>query len=219
MKKVILCSFIAISILSCKKVENEKKSEIISETKKDSINVEKMSIAEIADTLKKGDYSKEFAKYSDEIINKIAENMTFTAAENGMSSGKESEFLKEITSIKNNIISLNWATCSTGGCMQSQKLQIKENNVMDLGNGFDKLTKSELEKIEKEIKSKYKNYSHISGRSESEINVNGNGNYLVKFSGLTEDDSEASGGSIEISYETKDLKTFIPTTLKITKLN
>ena len=103
--------------------------------------------------------------------------------------------------------------------MQSQKLQIKENNVMDLGNGFDKLNKSELEKIEKEIKSKYKNYSHISGRSESEISVNGNGNYLVKFSGLTEDDSEASGGSIEISYETKDLKTFIPTTLKITKLN
>ena len=158
MKKIIICSLLAMSILSCKKTESEKKTEIVTETKKDSIVEEKMTITEISDTLKKSDYSKEFAKYSDEIVNKISENMTYSLI---IDETGEREYLKEITGSKNNIISLYWETCGTGGCVEHQKLQIKDNNVIDLGNGFEKLTESEAKKLDSEIKSKIKNFSHI----------------------------------------------------------
>ena len=216
MKKIIICSLLAMSIMSCKKTENEKKTEIVTETKKDTIAEEKMTIAEISDTLKKSDYSKEFAKYSDEIINKISEKMTYSLT---MDERGEIEYLKEITSFENNIVSLYWETCGTGGCVQHQKLQIKNNDVIDLGNGYEKLTESESKKLDAEIKSKIKNYSYISGRNENEISITKNGNYLIGIRGLTDEDGEASGGTIEISYETKDLKTYIPSTLKVTKKN
>src|SRR5574343_132304 len=208
MRKIIICSLLAMSILSCKKTESEKKTEIVTETKKDSIVEEKMTITEISDTLKKSDYSKEFAK--------ISENMTYSLI---IDETGEREYLKEITGFKNNIISLYWETCGTGGCVEHQKLQIKDNNVIDLGNGFEKLTESEAKKLDSEIKSKIKNFSHISGRNETEIIVNKNGNYLIGFRGLTDEDGESGGGSIEISYETKDLKTYIPGTLKVAKIN
>ena len=216
MKKIIICSLLAMSILSCKNTENEKKVEIATETKKDSIVEEKMTITQISDSLKKSDYSKEFAKYSDELINKISENMTYSLT---MDDRGEIEYLKEITSFENNIISLYWETCGTGGCVQHQKLQIKDNNVIDLGNGFEKLTESEAKKLDTQIKSKIKNFSHISGRNETEITVNKNGNYLIGFRGLTDEDGESGGGSIEISYETKDLKTYITESLKVSKIN
>lgn len=62
-----------------------------------------------------------------------------------------------------------------------------------------------------------KNFSHVSERNENEISISQNGNYLISVRGLTEEDGEASGGSINISYETKDLKIYIPSTLKISK--
>ncbi|KGD69371.1 hypothetical protein B0A61_12955 [Flavobacterium aquatile LMG 4008 = ATCC 11947] len=208
-----------MSILSCKNTENEKKAEIATETKKDSIVEEKMTITQISDTLKKSDYSKEFAKYSDEIINKISENMTYVLTKEETARANDEEYLKEITSFKDNIISLYWETCGTGGCVQHQKLQIKNNDLIDLGNGYEKLTESESKKLDSEIKSKIKNYSYISGRNENEISITKNGNYLIGIRGLTDEDGEATGGTIEISYETKDLKTYIPSTLKITKIN
>lgn len=208
-----------MSILSCKNNENEKKAEIATETKKDSIVEEKMTITQISDTLKKSDYSKEFAKYSDEIINKISENMTYVLTKEETARPNDEEYLKEITSFKDNIISLYWETCGTGGCVQHQKLQIKNNDLIDLGNGYEKLTESESKKLDSEIKSKIKNYSYISGRNENEISITKNGNYLIGIRGLTDEDGEATGGTIEISYETKDLKTYIPSTLKITKIN
>lgn len=219
MKKIILFSLLAISILSCKKEDNEKAVEIKTETQNDTLVTEKMSPEVIIDSLKKGNFSKELSNYNDSILNEIAKNMTYEAAINGMSSGETDEFLKEITKVENNIISLYWETCATGGCVEHQKLLIKDNKVIDLGNGFDKMIESEVKKLETEIKSKIKNYSHISGRNDNEIYLNKNGNYLVSIRGLTDEDSEASGGSIEISYETKDLKTFIPSTLKIKSKN
>ena len=219
MKKIIICSLLAMSILSCKNTENEKKAEITSETKKDSIVEEKMTIAEISDNLKKSDYAKEFAKYSEEIINKISENMTYVLTKEETARPNDEEYLKEITSFKNNIISLYWETCGTGGCVQHQKLQIKNNDLIDLGNGYEKLTESESKKLDAEIKSKIKNYSYISGRNENEISITKNGNYLIGIRGLTVEDGEATGGTIEISYETKDLKTYITSTLKVTKIN
>jgi len=216
MKKNIIYSLLAMSIMSCKMTENEKKTEIVTETTKDTIAEEKMTIAEISDTLKKSDYSKEFAKYSDEIINKISEKMTYYSA---MDTIGGIEYLKEITSFENNIVSLYWEECGTGACVRHQKLQIKNNDVIDLGNGYENLTESEYEKLNAEIKSKIKNYSHISLRHENEISITKNGNYLIGIRGLTDEDPEASGGTIEISYETKDLKTYIPSTLKVTKKN
>ncbi|WP_298393413.1 hypothetical protein [Flavobacterium sp.] len=216
MKKIIICSLLAMSIVSCKNTENEKKTEIATETKKDSIVEEKLTIVQITDTLKKSEYSKEFAKYSDEIINKISENMTYSLTTDD---GGEIEYLKEITSFENNIISLYWETCGTGGCVEHQKLQIKDNKIIDLGNGFEKLTETETKKLDAEIKAKIKNFSHISGRNETEISINKNGNYLIAFRGLTDEDGESGGGTIEISYETKDLKTYIPSTLKVAKIN
>ena len=218
MKKIIIYSLLAITIVSCKNTENEK-AEIATETKKDSIVEEKLTITQISDTLKKGDYSKEFAKYSDEIINKISENMTYVLTKEETARPYDEEYLKEITSFKDNIISLYWETCGTGGCVQYQKLLIKDNKIIDLGNGFEKLTESETKKLDSEIKSKIKNFSHISGRNETEISINKNGNYLVNFRGLTDEDGESGGGSIEISYETKDLKTYIPGSLKVEKIN
>lgn len=216
MKKIIFCCLLAASILSCKKTENGNASEIKTETKKDSIVEEKMTISQITDSLKKSDYSKEFAKYSDEVVNKIAEKMSYTLT---MDESGETEYLKEITGFKNNIISLYWETCGTAGCMQHQKLQIKDNDIIDLGNGFDKLSENELTRLDNEITKKNKEFSHISGRNEADIKPIENGNYLISFQGLTEDDAEASGGSLEISYETKDLKTFLTNTLKVVAKN
>lgn len=34
-----------------------------------------------------------------------------------------------------------------GGCLNHQKLQIKGNEVIDFGNGYNKLTKTEAQKL------------------------------------------------------------------------
>ena len=214
MKKLILCSFIAISILSCKKTESETKSENKTETKKNSIVEEKMTISEITDSLKKSDYSKELSKYSDETLKKVAGYMTILRQ--GVNEEFNQEAMKEITSVKDNIITLYW-DYGTGASMHHQKLQIKDNEVIDLGNGFDKLTESENLRLESLIKTKVNNYSHLSGRNEVDLKINDNGNYIISFGGLTEEDSEAGGGSLEITYETEDLKTFITSSVKVVK--
>ena len=38
--------------------------------------------------------------------------------------------------------------------MQHQKLQIKDNDIIDLGNGFDKLSENELTRLDNEITKK-----------------------------------------------------------------
>ena len=113
MKKILLCSFLAIAALSCKKTDHEKNIESTTATSKDTVTaVEKMSISEISAELKNGDYSREFAKYSDEVVQKIAVNMSYSLT---MDNRGELEYLKEITNFKNDIISLYWETCGTGG--------------------------------------------------------------------------------------------------------
>ena len=217
MKKIVLCSILAISILSCKKENNELKPENSTELKDENVVAEKMTISKITDSLKKGDYSKEFAKYSDDIINKLSENMTYVITLEESAREKDEEYFKEITNFENNVISLYWETCGTGGCVQHQKLQIKNNEVIDLGNGFNKLTESENLRLESVIKLKVKNFSHISGRSETKIKIKENGNYLITFSGLEEGEGESTGGSLEVTYESKDLKTFITDSVKVVK--
>ena len=74
-------------------------------------------------------------------IEKIQEEVLVEEAV-GVNGEFNQEALKEITSIKDNIITLYW-DYGTGASMEHQKLQIKENNVIDLGNGFDKLSEKE----------------------------------------------------------------------------
>ena len=148
-------------------------------------------------------------------IEKIQEEVLVEEAV-GVNGEFNQEALKEITSIKDNIISLYW-DFGTGASMHNQKLQIKDNEVIDLGNGFDKLSENENLRLENTIKSKIKNFLHISGRNEAEIEIKDNGNYLISFGGLTDEDAEVSGGSLEISYESKDLKTFITNSVKVEK--
>jgi hypothetical protein len=213
MKKIILCGLLAISILSCKKENTDSKTEVVTETKNDSLIVEKMTVSEITDTLKKGEFATTFAKYSDEVVTKIAQNMSYMLT---MDETGEQEYLKEINHFENDMISLYWETCGTGGCVNYQTLQIKDNQVIDLGTGYSKLSADEVAKLDAAIKAKVKNFSHISGRNENTISIAKNGNYLIGIRGLTDEDGEATGGSIEISYETKDLTSYIPSTLKVT---
>ncbi|CAM3999089.1 hypothetical protein FLJU110815_11260 [Flavobacterium jumunjinense] len=214
MKKIFLYSFLAISVLSCKKEKTTVNSQILLETKKDTLKETEITIAKVSEDLKNNHFSKELSNYTDEVINKIAENMIFKA---DLFDEGEKNHLKEITSFENNIISFYWETCGTGGCVHYQKMQIKNNNIIDLGNGFDKLTESETLRLENIIKLKNKNFSHISGRSETDIKLKENGNYLMIFSGLEEAEGEATGGSLEITYETNDLKTFITNSVKVLK--
>lgn len=210
MKKIILCSFLILSILSCKTEKNENPTEIVNETKNDTLVTESWTNQQIVDSLKKGDYSKEMGKYSDAVLNEIAKEMKYTNQNN-------EEYLKEIMDVKNDIITLYW-DFGTGASMNHQKLQIIDNRVVNLGNGFDQLSEIETKKLEAAIQSKIKNYMHFSGRNEAKISVLENGNYKISFGALTEDDAEATGGSIQIIYETKDLKTYIPSSLKIEKI-
>ena len=212
MKKIIICSLIALSILSCKKTDNENKTEIATENKSESIVEEKISIDKISEDLRKSHLSEELSKFSDGVINKIAEHMIFKADLYGEG---EKEHLKELGSFENNMLSLYWETCGTGGCANNQTLLIKDNEVIDLGNGFDKLSESEDLRLENLIKTKIKNYSHISGRNGADIKIKENGNYVISFGGLSTEDAEATGGSLEITYETEDLKTFITNSVKV----
>lgn len=121
---------------------------------------------------------------------------------------------RSIDSIKDNFIYIS-GNCGTGASMQYHYLFIKDNDIIDMGSGFDKLSEKESKKLDKMIKRKIKDYSHISYRNGCEIEFLNNGNFKISFRALTNEDSEASGGSLLISYETKNLVTFIPESLAI----
>lgn len=119
--------------------------------------------------------------------------------------------------INKNIITV-YSDCGTGASITFNYILFKDNTFIDLGTGFGKLTKSEFKKLEKIIKKKVKDYSYPAARSGAQISQRPNGNFFITFRGYTDDDAGASGGSIEITYETKDLKTFIPNSVTVEKL-
>lgn len=121
---------------------------------------------------------------------------------------------RNIEGINDNFIYI-YGDCGTGASIQKEILYIKGDEIIDIGHGVDKLSKNEYKKLEKNIRKKVKNYSHASWRSGSEVSLLENGNFKIEFRGLKDDEPEASGGSIIISYETKDLVTFFAKSLKI----
>ena len=116
-----------------------------------------------------------------------------------------------------NIITV-YADCGTAMSSHYDYILFKDNIFTDLGNGYNKLTKSEFKKLEKIIKKKVKDYSYVADRSGTQFIQRPNGNFIITFRGYVDSDMGASGGSIEITYETKDLKTFIPTSVTVEKL-
>lgn len=113
-----------------------------------------------------------------------------------------------------NVITV-YADCGTGASVHYNYVLLKDNAFVDLGNGYDKLTKREFKKLNKIIKSKVKDYTYLADRSGAQFSQRPNGNFFVTLRGYVGDEAEASGGSIEITYETKDLKTFIPTSVEV----
>ena len=116
-----------------------------------------------------------------------------------------------------NIITI-YGGCGTGASSHYNYVLLKDNAFVDLGDGVNKLSKSELKKLNKIIKKKVKDYSYPAARSGAQISQRPNGNFFITFRGYTDDDAGASGGSVEITYETKDLKTFIPNSVTVEKL-
>lgn len=122
-----------------------------------------------------------------------------------------------IEDFNRNIITI-YGGCGTGASSHYNYVLLKDNAFVDLGNGYDKLTKREFKKLNKIIKSKVKDYSYVADRSGAQFSQRPNGNFFVTFRGYVDNDAGASGGSIEITYETKDLKTFIPNSVTVEKL-
>ena len=122
-----------------------------------------------------------------------------------------------IEDFNKNIITV-YADCGTGASVTFNYILFKDNTFIDLGTGFGKLTKSEFKKLEKIIKKKVKDYTFVAARSGANIIERPNGNFIITFRGYVGDEAYASGGSIEITYETKDLKTFIPNSVTVEKL-
>lgn len=116
-----------------------------------------------------------------------------------------------------NIITI-YGGCGTGASSHYNYVLLKDNAFVDLGNGYDKLTKREFKKLNKIIKSKVKDYTYLADRSGAQFSQRPNGNFFVTLRGNVGDEADASGGSIEITYETKDLKTFIPNSVTVEKL-
>ena len=121
---------------------------------------------------------------------------------------------KLIEKIENNFIYV-YGDCGSDMSRQSETLFIKQGDIIDTGWGVNKLSNSNFKKLEKLIRNKFKNYSHFYSRSGAEIQILKNGNFKIKTSALKEDEPGMYHGSISISYETKDLKSFIPESLKI----
>lgn len=122
-----------------------------------------------------------------------------------------------IVDFNKNIITV-FNGCGMALSIKYEYVLLKDNIFIDLGSGYDMLSKSEFKKLERKIKSKVKDYEEIAHRSGTQISQRPNGNFFITFFGYVVDEARATGGSIEITYETKDLKTFIPNSVTVEKL-
>lgn len=107
--------------------------------------------------------------------------------------------------------------CGTGASVHFTYFMLKDNKIIELGDGYNKLKKSEYKKLEKIVKNKEKDFSNFADRSGAEFSQRPNGNFIVTLRGYINDDTGASGGSLEITYETIDLMTIIPNSVLVEK--
>lgn len=253
MKKIMLYSFLAISIISCKN-ENDKNA-VDSKTETEQISFYKnLLIDETYDDLKK-EYSKEFLNFPDSVIKKIAKiqlensrsetNINDTIfIDSGEIAFKEqlakvdslyynkkdlskdlySLFLDEngaqlktIESFENNIIALFWSPMQNASSSHYQKLLLKDNDVLDLGNGLKKLSKIEFENLENFLKSKgFKDIEIDTEPNRNDVGISKSNNYLLQFKIYDKEDADCCP-SINVSFETADFITIIQNTIKVVK--
>lgn len=125
-------------------------------------------------------------------------------------------YIKEISNIDNDFITLYWSPGQNLASDCYQILWINNGKVIDLGNGYDYLNKNEMVYLQKNIKEKIATYTYISSRCETHININKEGTYTLTFYALDLDDMETVP-TLRISYDTKDFKTIIPDSIIVDK--
>ncbi|TXI64931.1 MAG: hypothetical protein E6Q46_06555 [Flavobacterium sp.] len=126
--------------------------------------------------------------------------------------------LKDI-SFNENIIGFYWSPGQNPISDQYQKLILKDNDVIDLGNGLKLLAKKDIDYLVSQMHSKgYKNYEFSSepGRNEISIVKNDKGNYTLAFLAYDEDDAGCCP-TVNVSFETADFISITANSLKIGK--
>lgn len=136
------------------------------------------------------------AKYQDELYNLFFDNQRHAMTVEG---------------VDGNIVTLTDSPGGTGASTYYEKYLVDGDNVMSLS-----IPDEEMAKVEKIVKQKIKNYSHISGRSDMEITPKPDGSYQVQISALTDEDGEVSP-SIKITFDTKDFKKVDLNSVKVEK--
>ena len=126
-------------------------------------------------------------------------------------------YIKEITHIENNIITLYWSPGQSLISDRYQFLWIKNGQVIDLGNGYNQLLPDELLFLKETISNSTDGFAYISSCSEVFINKKGKDTFTVTFYALAKNDYETSP-SIEITYETNDFKTIVPNSIQVCNL-
>ena len=117
-----------------------------------------------------------------------------------------------IESIKENIVTI-LRQFGMGASYVYTYVLVENNNVTNLGQVYDHLSKSEYNKLERDIKKVANNYIGMCERSGTAITKKGD-NYLISFTAYQNEDA-ACCPSLSVSYETKDFKNLIPNSVII----
>lgn len=126
--------------------------------------------------------------------------------------------LKDI-SFNENIIGFYWSPGQNTISDHYQKLLLKDNDVIDLGNGLKLLAKKDVDYLVSQMHSKgFKNYEFSSepGRNEISIVKNDKGNYTLVFLAYDEDDAYCCP-TVNVSFDTADFISITANSLKIGK--
>ena len=117
-----------------------------------------------------------------------------------------------IESIENNIVTLSDAPGNVGSSQYFEKYLVDGDNVNEI-----KFSEPEWTKVEKIVKGKLKDYSHVSKSSDMTIKPKSNENYEIKRMALKDGDGETYP-TIEITFESKDFKTIDLNSVKVRQL-
>ena len=121
-----------------------------------------------------------------------------------------------IESIKNNIVTI-LRQFGTGASHVYTYVLLENDNVTNLGQVYDYLSKTEYDKLENDIKNVAKNYNGMCSRTGTEISKNKD-TYLISFTAYQNEDAGCCP-TLSISYETKDFKSIITNTINTKILN
>lgn len=116
-----------------------------------------------------------------------------------------------LESIKDNIVTI-LRQFGTGASQVYTYVLVENENVTNLSQVYNYLSKTEYEKLESEIKNVAKNYNGMCSRTGTEITKSAD-KYLISFTAYQNEDAGCCP-TLSISYETKDFKNIIPNSIK-----